>query len=77
MVMWTRMYVSIACLGLLCCCVRIAFAQDNSAYPGTLPLTVPVGAPLHIVLTKKCPSNTPVFLLRERWSRTSTCLTTW
>jgi hypothetical protein len=55
MVMWTRMYVSIACLGLLCCCVRIAFAQDNSAYPGTLPLTVPVGAPLHIVLTKKVP----------------------
>ncbi len=27
MVMWTRMYLSMACLGLLCFCVRIDFAQ--------------------------------------------------
>ncbi len=55
MVMWTRMYLSMACLGLLCFCVRIDFAQNRPADPGTLPLTVPVGAPLHIALTKKVP----------------------
>jgi type IV secretory pathway VirB10-like protein len=50
--MWTRM--CIACLGLLCC-ARIDFAQKVPAHLGDLPLTVPVGAPLHIVLTKKVP----------------------
>ena len=77
MVTWTRTYVSIACLGLLCCCTRIDFAQDGPADSGTLPLTVAVGAPLHIVLTRKFPSNVPVFPLRERWPRMFTCLTTW
>jgi len=55
MVTGGRVYVSAACLGLLCCCVRIDFAQDRSTDLGALPLTVPVGAPLHIVLTKKVP----------------------
>jgi len=55
MVMWTRMNLSMASLGLLCCCVRIGFAQDGPADSGTLPLTVPKGAPLHIVLTRKVP----------------------
>ena len=55
MVTWRRVYVSAACLGLLCCGVRIDFAQDRPAGPDALPLTVPVGAPLHIVLTKKVP----------------------
>ena len=54
-IMWTRIYVSISCLVLVCCCVRIEFAQNGPADPGTLPLTVPVGAPLHIVLTTKIP----------------------
>src|ERR1039458_2320155 len=48
--MWTRMCM--ACLGLLCC-TQIDFAQKESAEPRDLPLSVPVGAPLHIVLTKK------------------------
>jgi len=55
MAMWRRTYLSIACLGLLCFFVRIDFAQNRPADPGTLPLTVPVGAPLHIALTKKVP----------------------
>ncbi len=55
MAMWTRMYLSMACLGLLCFCVRIVFAQHGPAAPIALPLTVPVGAPIHIVLTKKVP----------------------
>src|ERR1700722_9453511 len=50
--MWTRMCIT--CLGLLCC-ARIDFAQKVPADLGDLPLTVPVGAPLHIVLTKKVP----------------------
>jgi hypothetical protein len=55
MAMSSRMYVSIACLCLLCYGVRIDFGQSGPAEPGALPLTVPVGAPLHIVLTKKVP----------------------
>src|SRR5579863_8759674 len=55
MVMWTRMYLSMACLGLLCFCVRIDFAQNRPAETGALPLTVPVGAPLHIALTNRVP----------------------
>ena len=42
-------------LALLCCSVQGGFAQDLTRGPGLLPLTVPVGAPLHIVLTKKVP----------------------
>ena len=55
MVWCTRIYLSIACLGLLCFSIRIDFAQTAPADPGALPLTVPVGAPIHIVLTKKVP----------------------
>ncbi|HMD86191.1 MAG TPA: hypothetical protein VKO18_15980 [Terriglobia bacterium] len=55
MITWTRMYVSIACLALLCCCIRIDFAQEGRADPGALPLTVQAGTPLHVVLTKKIP----------------------
>ena len=52
---WRRVYVSVVCLGLLGCCVRTNFAEDRPTDPGALPLTVPVGAPLHIVLTKRVP----------------------
>ena len=55
MVTWKRVYVSVACLGLLCCCVRMNFAQDRHTDPRALPLTVQAGTPLHIVLTKKVP----------------------
>jgi hypothetical protein len=51
----TGMHVSIASLALLCCCVRIDFVQGGSIDPGALALTVPVGEPLHIVLTKSVP----------------------
>src|SRR5208282_661269 len=55
MVTSVRMYVSIACLALLCCTVRMAFAQVQPSDPGALPLTVQAGTPLHIALTKKVP----------------------
>ena len=55
MVTSRRVYVFAACLGILCCGVGIGFAQDEPAGPDALPLTIPVGAPLHVVLTKKVP----------------------
>ena len=55
MAMWGRAHVSARCLGLLCCCIQISIAQERPADHGALPLTVPAGAPLHIVLTKKVP----------------------
>ena len=51
----TSMFAPSVSLALLCCYVQGVFAQTSPADPGTLPLTVPVGAPLHIVLTKKVP----------------------
>src|ERR1035438_5183961 len=42
-------------LALLCCSVQGGFAQTPPTAAGLLPLTVPVGAPLHIVLTKRVP----------------------
>jgi type IV secretory pathway VirB10-like protein len=59
MVTWERVYVSAACLGLLCCSVRTNLAEDRPTDLGAVPLTVPIGAPLHIVLTKKVPVNHP------------------
>ena len=55
MVWCTRIYLFIACLGLFCFSIPIDFAQTAPADPIALPLTVPVGAPIHIVLTKKVP----------------------
>ena len=46
MATWGRVYVFAACLVMLCCGVRIDFAQDGPTGPDTLPLTIPVGAPL-------------------------------
>jgi len=51
----TGVHVSIACLALLCRCVRIDFAQDGPTDPAALPLTLPLGTPLHIVLIKEVP----------------------
>jgi hypothetical protein len=51
------MCVFAACLALVCCCVRINFAQDRPSDSGTLPLTIQAGTPLHVVLTKKVPVN--------------------
>ncbi len=59
MATWGRVYVFAACLVMLCCGVRIDFAQDGPTGPDTLPLTIPVGAPLHIILTKKVPVKRP------------------
>lgn len=59
MVTWGRVYVFAACLAMLCCGVRIDFAQDGPTGPDALPLTIPVGAPLHIILTKKVPVKRP------------------
>jgi hypothetical protein len=42
-------------LALLCCTVQGGFAQTPPVAVGLLPLTVPVGVPLHIVLTKRVP----------------------
>ncbi|MGA2607072.1 MAG: hypothetical protein ABSH01_06395 [Terriglobia bacterium] len=51
----TRVYVSAACVALLCCWVGMNFAEDRPTDPGALPLTVQAGTPLHVVLTKKVP----------------------
>jgi hypothetical protein len=51
----TSMFAPSVLLALLCCSVQCGFAQTSPAAPGTLPLTVAVGAPLHIALTKKVP----------------------
>ena len=48
-------YVSAAFLGVVCFCVRMSLAADQPTKSGALPLTVPVGAPLHIILTKRVP----------------------
>jgi hypothetical protein len=53
----TGVYVSILRLALLCCCVRIDLAQDGPTAPAALPIIVPAGTPLHIVLIKKVPIN--------------------
>lgn len=55
MVTSRRVYVFAAFLAALWWGVRIGSAQDGPAEPDALPLTVPVGAPLHVVLTKKVP----------------------
>ena len=55
MLTFGRVHVFAACLGLLCFLIRMNWAEDRTADPGTLPLTVPVGAPLHVVLTKRVP----------------------
>jgi len=52
---FTGGYISIACFALLGCRVRIDFAQDGPTDPAALPIIVPAGAPLHIVLTRKVP----------------------
>jgi type IV secretory pathway VirB10-like protein len=52
---WTHRFAASAFLALLCCCVQSGFAQNLPTGLGLLPLTVPVGAPLHIVLTKRVP----------------------
>ncbi|MGD0226217.1 MAG: hypothetical protein ABSF71_28115 [Terriglobia bacterium] len=51
----TCMFAPSVSLALLCCYVQGGFAQTPPTAPGLLPLTVPVGAPLHIVLTKRVP----------------------
>jgi hypothetical protein len=53
----TGVHFSIACLALLCCCVRIDFAQDGPADSAALPLTLPLGTPLYVVLMKTIPIN--------------------
>jgi len=55
MVTSRRVYVFAASLVVLCWGVRIDSAQDRPTGPDALPLTIPVGAPLHVVLTKKVP----------------------
>ena len=52
---WSCVHVSIGRSVLLSCCVAATFATDRPPDLKSLPLTVPVGAPLHIVLTKKVP----------------------
>jgi len=59
MATWGRVYVFAACLAMLCCGVRIDFAQDGPTGPDALPLTIPVGASLHIILAKKVPVKRP------------------
>ena len=49
------MFAPSVSLALLCCSLQGGFAQTPPTAHGLLPLTVPVGAPLHIVLTKKVP----------------------
>ena len=51
----TFVFASSIGLAIVCCCVRVSLAQNLSTSPGLLPLTAPVGTPLHIVLTKKVP----------------------
>src|SRR5271169_3587174 len=42
-------------LALLCCYVQGGFAQNPPTAPGLLPLTVQVGTPIQIALTKRVP----------------------
>ena len=53
----TAVFAPSVLLALLCCSAQGGFAQTSPADSGTLPLTIAVGAPLHIVLTKKVPVN--------------------
>jgi len=55
MLTFGRVYVFAACLGLLCFPIRMNWAEDRTAASDTVPLTVPAGTPLHIVLTKRVP----------------------
>src|SRR5579862_5545188 len=50
-----RVFAPPVSLALLYCSLQSGFAQNPSMDPVLLPLTVPVGAPLHIVLTKRVP----------------------
>ena len=51
----TCMFAPSVSLALLCCYVQGGFAQNPPTAPDLLPLTVQVGTPLHIALTKKVP----------------------
>ncbi len=51
----TCMFAPSVSLALLCCYVQGGFAQNPPAAPNLLPLTVQVGTPIQIALTKKVP----------------------
>ena len=51
----TAMFAPSVLLALLCCFAQGGFAQTSPATPALYPLTVAVGAPLHIALTKRVP----------------------
>src|ERR1700681_2897052 len=53
--MRTRGFTVTALLALGSVCVRITFAQDQPITSDAVPLTVPAGVPLHVVLEKPLP----------------------
>ena len=50
-----RVYLIAACIGVLCGGTQMIWAEGQTADPNAVPLTVPAGAPLHVVLTRKVP----------------------
>ena len=53
--MRTRQFTVVALLVLASVCGRMTFAQDKPTASDAIPLTVPAGVPLHVVLEKPLP----------------------
>ena len=53
--MRARGFIVVALLALASGCGRITFAQDRPVASDVIPLTVPAGVPLHVVLDKPLP----------------------